>query len=115
MKLKIDRFDYSKLNYDKILNDIAFVMAKPNEEYGGKAEWLCYDLRNREEVDYNHYPIYKGRFGNALIALNDGKITNKLYLIDNKKFDLIKNRYTKTITIEELEKCATHTIERKEV
>jgi hypothetical protein len=113
MNIKINR--ETKLDYDMILNDIAFAMAKPNEEYSGKAEWLCYDLRNREEVDYNHYPIYKGCFGNALIALNNAKITNKLYLMDNKNFELIKNRYTKTITVEELEKCAMHTIERKEV
>ena len=30
MKLKINRFDYSKLDYDKMLNYIAFAMAKPN-------------------------------------------------------------------------------------
>lgn len=39
------------------------------------------DIRDKALTDYHGYPWYKGAFGNCLIALENTKITDKLYLL----------------------------------
>ena len=113
MNIKVNR--EAKLDYDKILDGIVWIFAIGNENYTGKFKQICYDLRDRKEVDDHGYPIYKGRFGNSLIALRYTKTTDKLYLMDKNGFNPFRDRDVRGITAEQLEKYAVHTIEREEV
>lgn len=113
MNIKVNR--ETKLDYDKILDGIVWIFYIANTDDEWKIRQRCADLRDRQEVDDNGYPIYKGRFGNALIALRYGKFTNKLYLMSKEGFDVFRDRDIRGITEEQLEKYAMHTIEREEV
>ena len=113
MNIKVNR--KTDIDYDKILDGIVWVFYLTNTDNEWKIRQRCVDLRDRQEVDDNNYPIYKGRFGNALISLRYGKTTDKLYLMDKEGFDVFRDRDVRGITAEQLEKYAMHTIEREEV
>ena len=110
MNIKVNR--KTNIDYDKILDGVVWIFYFA---HNGIIKLRCGDLRDRQEVDDNKYPIYKGRFGNALIALRYGKTTDKLYLMSKEGLDVFRDRDIRGITAEQLEKYAMHTIEREEV
>lgn len=113
MNIKVNR--KTNIDYDKILDGVVWIFYLTNTADKWKIRQRCADLRDRQEVDDNKYPIYKGRFGNALIALRYGKTTDKLYLMSKEGLDVFRDRDIRGITAEQLEKYAMHTIEREEI
>ena len=108
MSIRVDGLKFKKIDYDKVLDGSAMVMYKRHDN----DRTVVHDLRDRKKMCNNNYPWYKGSFGNALIALQYAKTTNKLYLIS---YSALGNfSYFKKTTIEMLEKYAAHTIEREE-
>lgn len=90
----------------KELENVDFIMyfSKSN----GKLHVV--DLTDKQQKDGNGCPWYEGAYGNCLIALNNQKITDRLYLYTANVFNQFTHKDLKNIKL--LENQAIRIINR---
>lgn len=97
----------------KVLNGIDYIFYY-QKNY---KELRCTDIRDRTLLDGKRKPWFEGAFGNCLIALNEQKSTDKLYLVSKNKIQDIYDAgfyfANNEKRIEILEKFADKIIERE--
>lgn len=80
-----------KINDVKLLDGICAAIYMTNYRSSKPNRAVISDLRDRESVTDGGYPLYKGRFFNALIALRNARTTNRIYLYDEDGFKPLRD------------------------
>lgn len=115
MRDEAEEMEEDKLIYPE-LEGIDLIIYYSN----ARNKWCATGMSDKEQKDDHGYPWYEGAYGNCLIALNNQKITDKLYLYDTEAAKKVYSclftaaRYiTNNERKEIFEKYATRIIERK--
>lgn len=78
-----------KIDDVKLLDGICAAIYMTNFRSSKPNRAVICDMRDRESVTDGGYPLYKGRFFNALIALRNARTTSRIYLYDEDGFKAV--------------------------